>query len=445
MNDQEKMDLSQKILQVIENLQSDSDSWVEFASIGAPLVANGVQYKKFGFPKLRPFLNEFQDILSFKDVIPDEGKPPVCYVRPKSSSDNSSLESLVSPSSADKFSLNSKCEKIPSENSWLFQWASIPKSKIKRLSELALEERWYYGETPTQEEGNFPILENYLKYTFKRLCFEKKILIGSIEIGSNPKHSEEYAAFNTGLVDKKYEYIYALFKQNTQYPTPYWYLLDFVVAGEDIGKTLVKIFNPLPERANYFENKIENMLYDTSTGNLSCDYKHIITERTYRLPVEFLENNCSPLDFLRIGNISIRDVYNKPDNDETKRNYYAALGKKIEENPKILNRLKNGIEDAARLALKRVEWNYKTAIPMYFPTKNSGSLLLPLCLVNEDNVDLALVVERTPSGAYQGETILPLRLAYSNSRLVTRPDSDWLKTDAISAAPSDNEDESDQD
>ena len=38
------------------------------------------------------------------------------------------------------------------------------------------------------------------------------------------------------------------------------------------------------------------------------------------------------------------------------------------------------------------------------------------------------------SGAYQGQTILTLDLAYNNSRLVARPDSDWLKTDLIPTA-----------
>lgn len=434
MNNQERVDLSKKILQVIQSLQTDSDSWVDFARIGAPLTAIGVQYKQYGFPKLRPFLNEFQDILTFKDIVPAEGKPPVCYVRPKSLDDTSSTEgALLSPPMGQGSAIY-KGEKIPSTNSRLFQWASIPKSKIKQLSELALEERWYYGEALTQEQENLPILRNYLSYTFKRLCFEGKILIQT-----DSERNEEYAAFNTGLVDRKYEYIYALFKQNTLYPTHYWYLLDFVVAGEDIGKTLVKVFNPLPERADYFENKIQNMLYDTSTGDLSCDYIHIITERTIRLPAEFLEENCPP-DFLRIEGIDIKDVCGEPDKDAKKRAYYASLGQKIKDTPKVLNRLKNRIEDAVDLALKRVEWNYKTAIPMYFPTKNTGSLLLPLSLVDEDRVDLALVVERQASGSYQGQTILPLHLAYSNSRLVTRPDSDWLKTDVISAAVSDDDD-----
>lgn len=98
------------------------------------------------------------------------------------------------------------------------------------------------------------------------------------------------------------------------------------------------------------------------------------------------------------------------------------------------------------LALKKVEWNYKTAIPTYFPTRNCGSLLLPLSLVDEDHVDLALVVERQPSGACLGQTILPLSLAYSNSRLVTRPDSDWLRTDLVRARGAEDDlDEEDDD
>ena len=142
------------------------------------------------------------------------------------------------------------------------------------------------------------------------------------------------------------------------------------------------------------------------------------------------QENC-PDDFLSVDGVNLRDVYDRPMKDPKRKAYFIALGQKIKGNSRILNRLKNRIEDAVDLALKRVEWNYKTAIPMYFPARNTGSLLLPLSLVDEDVVDLALVVERQESGAYQGQTILSLPMAYMNSRLVTRPDSDWLKTDLI--------------
>lgn len=89
------------------------------------------------------------------------------------------------------------------------------------------------------------------------------------------------------------------------------------------------------------------------------------------------------------------------------------------------------IENALETSIKRANWNYKTAIPMYYPTLNTTSLLLPLALLDENVIDVALVIEKQPSGNYIGQTILPLEWAYSNARLITRPDSDWLITEHI--------------
>lgn len=47
--------------------------------------------------------------------------------------------------------------------------------------------------------------------------------------------------------------------------------------------------------------------------------------------------------------------------------------------------------------------------------------------------DVALVVSKQPSGNYQGETIFSLDMAYLDSRLITRPDSDWLTPENINA------------
>ncbi len=428
MDDSTKTEFTQKVIQVIQHLQTEENEWVNFARIGAPLTAADVQYKQLGFPKLRPFLNEFSEILEFKDECV-EGKLPVSYVRLRTAYSADKIESPEIKSSAQEMSSQYSepvlLERLPTNDSWLFKWASIPAVKMQSLSKLALPEKWYYGETEPETDEKYHILKNYLAYTFKKLVNEKNVIIEN-----NPEENVEYAAFNTGLVDHKYEYIYALFKQDLRYKRYYWYLVDFVVAGEDAGKTLVGLFNPLPPKADYFQNKIENMLYDSSTGALSCDYVHILTERTNRLPVEFFNDNC-PNGFTCINGVNIEDVYSKKDFDEDKKNYFRTFGEKIKNDGRVLNRLKNRLQDSVDLALKRVEWNYKTAIPMYFPTRNTMSLLLPLALVDEARVDLALVVERQPSGAYQGETVLPLDWAYSNSRLVTRPDSDWLRTDII--------------
>jgi hypothetical protein len=430
--------IAEKIMNVIRFLQLNDNDWVDLARMGAPLSAAGVQYKQLGYQKLRPFLDEFSDVLEFyKEQV--KGKPPVYYVRIKDGVSFEKTEEVArseSPAGALPVSNLDQASSagIPTKDSWLFSWASIPAQKIQRLAEeLALKEKWYYGNTEPKEEEKYIILRNYLAYTFKKLVNENKIIIKT-----NTAENMEYASFNTGLVDRKYEYIYALFKQNTKYPNYYWYLVDFVVAGEDAGKTLVSLFNPLPPKADYFENKIENMLYDSTTGDLSCDYVHILTERPSRLPLDFYKDNC-PNGFTCIDGIEIDDIYYKKDSDDVKREYFRALGEKIKQNGRVLNRLKNRLEDAVDMALKRVEWNYKTAIPMYYPKQNGMSLLLPLALVDESRVDLALVVKRQPSGAYQGETVLPLAWAYSNSRLVTRPDSEWLNTTDIIPPTSDDE------
>ena len=53
-------------------------------------------------------------------------------------------------------------------------------------------------------------------------------------------------------------------------------------------------------------------------------------------------------------------------------------------------------------------------------------LLLPLCLNQPDRADLALVVDKV-GNSYRGNTVLTLDMAYRNARLITRPDSDWLR------------------
>uniref|UniRef100_UPI00386DD29D DUF3825 domain-containing protein n=1 Tax=Ruminococcus sp. TaxID=41978 RepID=UPI00386DD29D len=81
------------------------------------------------------------------------------------------------------------------------------------------------------------------------------------------------------------------------------------------------------------------------------------------------------------------------------------------------------------------KWNYKTAIPIYYPRVNNISLLLPLCLTNNDNkADVALVIQKLDTGNYQGQTILTLDMAYQDARQICRPNSEWLTTENIEAS-----------
>lgn len=88
------------------------------------------------------------------------------------------------------------------------------------------------------------------------------------------------------------------------------------------------------------------------------------------------------------------------------------------------------LQGAVAEAGKRAQMNYKVAVPQfYFGHGGAGPgrirLLLPLCFESPARADLALVVEREER-AYRAFTVLPLEKAYSNARLIARPESDWL-------------------
>ena len=105
---------------------------------------------------------------------------------------------------------------------------------------------------------------------------------------------------------------------------------------------------------------------------------------------------------------------------------FGELSAIVDGDARLFRRLRSGLEDAVDTARRRVRWNYKAAIPSYYPRDNAMSFLLPLCLLRDNEADAALVVQLTPSGNYQGQTILTMRQAYQNARLICRPDSDWL-------------------
>lgn len=205
MNNQERVDLSKKILQVIQSLQSASDPWVDFARIGAPLIAAGVQYKQFGFPKLRPFLNEFPDILEFKDVQPAEGKPPVCYVRLKSvvAQDEVAAEEIEKVNAKFGGGVTSNSEKPPYQNG---------KSALKALgfvNDIQVAIDFFVRKTGVslnQEE-----LECRIKASYDN----GDILYYEYDAGGKPIECSTYSsktavfAINTGVQDCHQNYVFA--------------------------------------------------------------------------------------------------------------------------------------------------------------------------------------------------------------------------------------------
>jgi hypothetical protein len=227
------------------------------------------------------------------------------------------------------------------------------------LSEMAPENWSVSGKTDNS------ILKNYMKYTYKKLEEEDKII-----------RETRYCLFNTGLFTEYYEPIFAYMEPNVAGGTQPLYLKDFMTPY-DLGALGI---SQLPERANYFENP-ELLVFDAKC-QINVQYKHILSD----------ENN--------VGRI--------PEKIKNAKNIQYIFSGAIE------------------IMKKKVSANYKIAVPQYFNGKIQ--LLLPLCLLDPDVPDLALVVTKNASGNfYQGHTCLTLEMAYNNARLIAKPDSNWLQ------------------
>lgn len=209
------------------------------------------------------------------------------------------------------------------------------------------------------------ILKNYITHTLEKLSDEEKII-----------EKDEYALFNTGLYTNFYQEIYAYFIPNEISGKQKWFLDGFYTSYQvsNMGVT------DNPQRANYFSNPAD-LVFDTNC-EIIPQYSHIFND---------------PDNFLRIPE-SIRESNNK-----------GML-----------------FDGAIKRAKQMINANYKTAVPQYY--KGKIQLLIPICLINENIPDLALVVSKNESGnQYLGHTCLTLDMAYNNARLIARPDSIWLK------------------
>lgn len=284
-------------------------------------------------------------------------------------------------------------------------------SVISRLKELALYEKWDLAIEPENSIQRNIILKDYILFTFGKLADSKQVVVDE---------HKTIAIFNTGLVNRHYEPIYALFKKNDNKSRKKWKFIDFFVVGEGLGKRVLDEINAkdLPLAPRYINDPCD-LIYDTCKGKPSPDYNHCIIDNIHRWPDSVHEHEA-PLEWAKVKNQISPDMPDK-DRSECFKKFRVYLNK----NDKVLRSYRTRFNEAIELAVKKVSWNYKTAIPMYWPTNKKIQLLLPLCLDSEERVDVALVVNKAKNG-YIGDTILTLDMAYTKARLVCKPDSDWL-------------------
>ena len=290
---------------------------------------------------------------------------------------------------------------------------------LRTLAEMALPESWDFQDSKTK---NFYILRQYLKYTFLRLQHEDKILINE---------EDTFAAFNTGLLTLHYDDIYACFEKNHDpASTIPWRFSSFCTEGSRGDGQRITIFFAHPPQPARYINEVSDLLYDTRC-RLAVNYDHIIGDNIGRIPLPYLKDACSRYP-------EALAIIDKAQKCRTASPAYNKYMKELanycdtQENALLSEHIRSDIKRAIEKATKRIRWDYKTAVPIYYPAYNMLSLMIPLCLDSDQIADVALLVEKTESGNYLGHTIVTLPMAYLDARLLCRPNSDWLAPDLIS-------------
>lgn len=429
-------ELKKKLEVAIKTTSTNRDGWFPFAAIGMKIAKEDYQF--MGFIGIRQAIEcIFRNRIEFRtgDVSKHEAPVQARDLKAVGKQD----EATAIPARVPEKTLRPKQGSFIGEA--IDKFAYFPKPKgttgilgwdaaINELAvNIALEERWFYNE---EDKITKPILKNYLSYTFERLQYEDEIEQRKAQKeGRQPKlkilENENNAIFNTGLVDSIYDPVYAFFRRNTgKYSniTQPWIFIAFATANS-YYQNIITDFAYKPVRAEYFTNP-SDLYYDCNAQKPTINWEHIIKDNIERLPIGFVKKGATE------GFPFLENVESLP--KPQRRAYYDKLAQAIYEDEDWLQFLTTRFKNALDIALSRVAWNYKTAIPVYYVTDHKLSLLLPLALEKKGVIDVALVCEHKLDEAsgvnnYVGRTIFTLQMAYNNARLITRPDSDWLMAD----------------
>jgi cold shock CspA family protein len=262
---------------------------------------------------------------------------------------------------------------------YLYRFAQFPRRDdwLETLAGRAEDpaDGWAFKHERAGEGGPYPILHSYMVYTFAKL--REQAELGENTIATIERDGRRWACFDTGLATPQQQHIYALFEANLNPEASEWYWRDFSTVSDRQFPWNTQ--QGLPRLAEYFDDPSE-LIYDRRY-ELELDYEHILEDHLHDRFPEILRRE-------------------------------PALAR-------------NALLGAERQIKDRVYRNYKTAVPQYW--RGRIQLLLPLCLIRDGEADLALVVEKdVGSRSYRGNTVLTLDMAYSNARLLARPDPGWL-------------------
>lgn len=283
------------------------------------------------------------------------------------------------------------------------------------LARMVAPERWSYPRTEVAPSAagatRYGILREYLVVTFHRVRAQGKL--GTSSAG-------DFAAFNTGLATPSGDDVFACFEP-CRVNTP-WRFAGFALAGSgDLGRRITSELECIPQAATYLTSLDD--VVPQPDARVALDFHTLLDDCLGRLPRGFLrdaladmEGPCGMLD--RMGDTSL------PVAQRTEAQ--VRLARFITGTPAVYRRLTRALDDAVDVAISACRRNYRLAVPVFDPAADAMKLLLPLCLVNDRQADVALVVQRQPSGIWQGTRFVSLPRAYVSARVVSAEQPQWL-------------------
>lgn len=387
-------EIKKEIYVLLINNNIEFEIEIPFATIGLILNNNGFNKERFGFTQMKNLIEELPYFS--KKIVEMNGVPQIILTLHKVEEFDIVPDENYTPKSIDDSKVKNK----------LFQFAYFKDidSALKELAEMALYEDW--------GKKNW-ILRSYLNYTFEKQFIDDRVT-----------EKNSYAAFNTGLFDKKYRSIIALFKKNPiQNKSPYLFKSFCIMGARGDGKILSNHFSDDElQRAAYF-SRFEDFYFDYNRKH-KIDYDHILIDNINRIPLEFIAKYSH-------GNLEVEEIINKIKNihNTEKETLYERLRDIISKDDELYFDLQMPLKAAVELSCnEKIQQNYKLAVPLYYPTTGKMGFLMPLSLIEKfGKADVALVMNLTSAGIYQGHTILDMDMAYVDARLINRPDSEWLR------------------
>ena len=283
------------------------------------------------------------------------------------------------------------------------------------LARMVAPERWSYPGTEVAPSAagatRYGILREYLVVTFHRVRAQ-----GKLETSS----AGDFAAFSTGLATPSGDDVFACFEP-CRVNTP-WRFAGFALAGSgDLGRRITSELECIPQAATYLTSLDD--VVPQPDARVALDFHTLLDDCLGRLPRGFLrdaladmEGPCGMLD--RMGDTSL------PVAQRTEAQ--VRLARFITGTPAVYRRLTRALDDAVDAAIAACRRNYRLAVPVFDPAADAMKLLLPLCLVNDRQADVALVVQRQPSGIWQGTRFVSLPRAYVSARVVSAEQPQWL-------------------